>query len=160
MDNFEFTDNSVAIKGLINNALNAFLTGTAKEIVSQTKRNSRVGTSQTKNSYDYVISREELTATIGSQLENAIWEEFGTGEYALDGDGRKTAWYIPCEKYKGKKKPTYQGKVTIVYGKDGKTFYKTDGKKPNRPLYNAVEKVKPNLQKALETKLKGVGGSG
>lgn len=139
MDNFEFTDNSVAIKGLINNALNVFLTEIANEIVSQAKRNSRVDTGQTKNSYDYVISREELTATIGSQLENAIWEEFGTGEYALDGDGRKDGWYYCDEKG---------------------NWHFTKGKKPNRPLYNAVEKVKPKLQKALETKLKGVGGSG
>lgn len=159
MADFEFKDNSLQIKVEINEALVAFLVEAAGEIVSQTQRNSRVDTGQTKGSYEYIISRDELKAVIGSQMENAIWEEFGTGEYALNGDGRKTAWYVPCENYEGRKKPTYQGKVTIVFGKDKKTFYKTDGKKPNRPLYKASEKVKPNLQKALENKMKGVGGS-
>lgn len=139
MADFEFKDNSLQIKAEINEALIAFLVEVAGEIVSQTKRNSRVDTGQTKRSYEYVISRDELKATIGSQLENTVWEEFGTGEYALDGNGRKDGWYYCDEKG---------------------NWHFTKGKKPNRPLYNAVEKVKPKLQKALETKLKGVGGSG
>lgn len=37
-------------------------------------------------------------ATVGNPLQNAIWEEFGTGEYALEGDGRKTPWRYKDEK--------------------------------------------------------------
>lgn len=138
MADFEFKDNSLQIKAEINEALVAFLVEVAGEIVSQTQRNSRVDTGQTKGSYEYIISRDELKAVIGSQMENAIWEEFGTGEYALSGNGRNDGWYYCDEKG---------------------NWHFTNGKKPNRPLYKASEKVKPNLQKALENKMKGVGGS-
>ncbi len=138
MADFEFKDNSLQIKVEINEALVAFLVEAAGEIVSQTQRNSRVDTGQTKGSYEYIISRDELKAVIGSQMENAIWEEFGTGEYALIGNGRNDGWYYCDEKG---------------------NWHFTNGKKPNRPLYKASEKVKPNLQKALENKMKGVGGS-
>jgi hypothetical protein len=68
-------------------------------------------------------------------MENAIWEEFGTGEYALEGNGRKGGW--------------------CYVDKDGKGHF-TYGKKPNRALFNAHEKLKTKVPKALEQKLKGL----
>ena len=65
----------------------------------------------------------------------------------MKGNGRKGAWYVPVDTYTGSKKPTYNGKVVIVYGKNGKKFYKTNGKMPNRPLDNAFKSLKTKLIK-------------
>lgn len=79
----KFTDYRVEVKDALGDAAIAFLYEVGGELASQTARNSRVKTGQTKGSWDYVVDEGELQATVGSPLENAIWEEFGTGEYAF-----------------------------------------------------------------------------
>lgn len=143
----QFEDNRVQVKAAIDNAISAFLHEAGGEIQARTVRNSRTDTGQTKGSYEYKVNESARECQIGSNLENAIWEEFGTGEYALKGNGRKGAWYVPVDTYTGSKKPTYNGKVVIVYGKNGKKFYKTNGKTPNRPLDNAFKSLKTKLIK-------------
>lgn len=134
-NNIEFHDFSVEVKRKINDALTAALHESAGEIVSQTARNSRVDTGQTKGSFEYVVDEAKGTATIGSPLENAIWEEFGTGIHALNGDGRKTAW-------------TYQ---------DAKgNWHKTEGKKGTRAFGNAFRSLKSAIISLFERKLKGL----
>lgn len=135
MANVQFQDNRIKCEDAISDACIAFLYEVGGEFVSQTARNSRVDTGQTKGSWDYKIDEGELSVTIGSPLENAIWEEFGTGEYALENNGRKGGW-----RYKDN---------------EGKWHF-TMGKKPNRALWKAFESLKPNVQQALEDKLKGL----
>lgn len=147
----EFTDNSIAVKRELSAAVKKFLHEAGGEIKSQAVRNSRTDTGQTKNAFHYrtIDSAKETIVEIGGNYENLIWEEYGTGEYALHGDGRKAPWYVPVDGYKGHKRPTYKGKVVVVRGKNGKMFYKTDGKKPNKPLSRALDSVKPKLQVRL-----------
>ena len=153
--NIKFTDNSIEVTEHINKGLRKSLREVAAEIVRQAKINSRVSTGETRKKYSYRTQEtvNGFVAYIGSNYKNAIWEEFGTGEYALKG-GRKTPWYVPVERVSGKKKPTFQGKVVVVYGKDGQAFYKTDGKKPSRALFRAFEENKDKyiarLQKAVD----------
>ena len=130
----EFTDNSVRVKEAMNDAIIAWLYEAAGELKSQVQRNSPVDTGQLKGSWDYNVDEGELKATVGSPLENAIWNEFGTGQYALNGDGRKTPWIY--KDIKGK-------------------WHKTTGKKPQRSLHNAFESKKSQIKAALENKLKG-----
>lgn len=88
----KFIDNSEAVKAALEQAVWAGLEEGAGEIESQTKTNSRVKTGKTKNSWTHNVKSSgdnEFTATIGSPDENAIWEEFGTGDHALYGNGRK-----------------------------------------------------------------------
>lgn len=136
MSEVEFTDNSVAVKHAIQAAAVAWLLEAGGEIESQVKRNTAVDTGQLKGSWKDVVDEEKLEAVIGSPLQNAIWEEFGTGEYALNGDGRKTPW-----SYKDAK---------------GKWHY-THGKKPRRALYNAFTRLKPKLVQLAKEKFKEVG---
>ncbi len=86
-----FIDNSAKFKAAMTDGVRAFLEEAGGEIQSQTQRNSRVDTGQTKGSYKYVVDEgsTESSVVIGSNLENAIYEEYGTGEYALHGNGRK-----------------------------------------------------------------------
>lgn len=103
-------------------------------VEAQVKQNQRVDTGQTKDSWKHHVSVKEHAAYIGSNYENAIWEEFGTGIHALNGNGRKTPWvYTPD---------------------DGKTFYRTRGKKPQRPLYRAMTKLRPKIIKYFKKRFK------
>lgn len=132
----EFIDNTAKIKAALSEGVIGFLHEAGDEIQAQTQRNSRVDTGQTKGSYKYMVDegKDESTVAVGSDLENAIWEEFGTGEYALHGDGRKGGWV-----YKSKK--------------DGK-FYHTYGKTPRQPLTKAFQSVAPKIKKQLVNVIK------
>ena len=136
MANITFTDNSVAVKNAIEQACSAWLEEASAELESATKRNqTRVDTGATKGGWTHKVDKAAKKATVGNPLENAIWEEFGTGDYALNG-GRKGGWVYKSEK-------------------DGK-FYRTHGKKPLRPLHKAFTVNKKRIQKALESKLGGL----
>lgn len=106
------------------------------ELESQVKRNTAVDTGQTKNSWTHAVksSGEETTGTVGSPLQNAIWEEFGTGEYALNGDGRKGGWFYVDEKGEG---------------------HFTHGKHPRRPFWKAYSLLKNRLIKFIQDRFKG-----
>jgi hypothetical protein len=126
----EFKDNRLQVKSELNAAGVAWLIEAGGEIEAQTKRNSRVDTGKTNGSWQSVVDEAKLEAVVGSPLENAIWEEFGTGEHALNGDGRKGGWFYE--------------------DKEGNSVF-TRGKKPNRALWNAFETLKTRLIKRAET---------
>lgn len=120
----EFKDYSIEVKAKLNDAAIAYLHEAAGEIVSQTQRNTRVDTGQLKSSWDYVVDENKLRATIGSPLQNAIWEEFGTGEYAIKGNGRKSKW-----RYKD------------AHG----NWHTTTGKKPSKAFSKAFNSLRKTL---------------
>lgn len=152
-----FTNNCIQVSAEIESRLKSELHEIGGELVSQIARNSRVDTGQTKGSYEYeVISKSNFSELqVGSNLENAIWEEYGTGEYALHGDGRKGGWYIPAEKLS----PKAKSRMKKVVGKNGKVFYFTKGKKPQRPIFKTFtanhEKIKRRLAKVFKESVGG-----
>ena len=152
----EFKDYSVEVKEKLNDAIIAFLYEAGGEIQGKVIDNTEGDSGDTRKSWKYKVSESEGKVTIGSNSENAIWEEFGTGVHAEKDNGRKTPWYVPVEKVTGKKKPSYQGEVIIVHGKNGQDFYKTDGKKPKRAFQRAFTSSKPVIKRMLENKLKGL----
>lgn len=129
----QFTDNSAAVKAALDEAVKAYLYEAGGEIEAQVKRNSRVGTGQLKNSWSYRVDESKGETTIGSPLENAIWEEFGTGEYALHGDGRKGGWWYQDDKGK---------------------WHHTYGKTPHRAFQRAFNSLKNALISRAEQVLK------
>lgn len=133
-----------------------WLEETSGELEAQTKRATTSDTGQTKSSWTHKVDASAMEAVTGSDLENAIWEEYGTGEFAANGDGRQGAWYVPVEAVTGTKKPTYNGQVVIVYGRGGQAYYKTNGKQPKQMLHNAWDKVIPKAKKRLAQKLKEI----
>lgn len=131
----KFQDNSIKVKSSIESMAVAYLHEAAGEVVSQAQRNTSVQTGQLKGSWTYKVDETNKKATIGSPLENAIWEEFGTGEYALKGNGRKGGW---------------------TYKDENGEWYHTMGKPPKRALWNAFKKLKPTLVKMAEKTMKGI----
>ena len=152
MANVEFEEFSASVKDLMSELLGNALEEVGAEIESQAARNTRVDSGETKRKWDHLVeqSNEEASVTIGNPLENAIWEELGTGEYALNGDGRKGGWYILADDAPELAKYN----MKIVYGKDGKKFYYTKGKPPSRALYKAWEQNKAQVREHLEEVLK------
>ena len=153
---FKLEDYTGEVKKELENAAIAWLYEAGGELHAQTVRNTAAGEGQLKGSWRLEVDRNEFEATVGSPLENAIWEEFGTGEHALEGKGRQTPWYVPVEGYTGKKRPSFNGKVIVVYGKNKKKFYKTNGKKPRRMLWNAFNQVEPKIIRLAKEKFKGI----
>lgn len=158
MADVEFKDYTMQVKAELEKRVNATLREMAGEVISQTMRNSRVGqaAAPTKNSFKYRVDDTTHTAFMGSDQQNAIWEEFGTGEYALKGNGRKGAWYVPVDKVIGYKRPSFNGKVVVVHGKEGKKYYKTNGKKPSRAFWKAYSGLKNKIIKRFQSVLKGL----
>lgn len=118
MSNVVFEDFSVRVKDVIKDKALAYLDEAGGEIEAVTKRNTRVDTEQTKGSFRHQLFESELKCSIGSDYENAVWEEFGTGIYAFNGDGRKTPW--------------------LYVNRHGEGRW-TRGKKPQRMLFNAYQ---------------------
>ncbi len=135
MADVEFKDYTIQVQGAIDDRINAVLEECAGELESQTKRNSRVDTGKTKNSFRHKVDDSTHTAFIGSSDENAIWEEFGTGEYALEGNGRKGGWFYVDEKGDG---------------------HFTHGKTPSRAFWNAFTSMKSKIINRIQNSLKGL----
>ena len=132
-----FEDFTIQVQNAIDNRINAALEECAGELESQVKRNQDRynDTGQTKNSWQHIVDEENHIATIGNPLENSIWEELGTGEFALNGNGRKGGW-----SYKDKK------------GKWHKTF----GKSPRRHFWKAYISLKSKIISHIQNSLKGL----
>lgn len=124
MADIEFVDNRVQVNKALDDAVGAFLLEASAEIVSAAARGSRVNSGQLKGSWKANVNESKGEAVIGSELENAIWEEFGTGEYAAKGDGRKGGW---------------------SYQDDSGNWHHTTGKKPNRTLQRAFDGAKGKI---------------
>lgn len=127
----KFEDNTLKVIDKTDNAIEAALLECAAELVSQTARNTRVDTGQLKNSWKANVKKKGkgFEAVIGSPLENAIWEEFGTGEHALEGNGRQGGWFYEDEEGNG---------------------HFTHGKKPSRAFWHAYTSLKPKLLNQLK----------
>lgn len=88
-----FKSNLPKLTAEIDQKINQWLEESSGELESQVKMLSRVDTGQTKGSYQHIVDTSKKEARVGSPLQNAIWEEYGTGEYALNGNGRKDGGY-------------------------------------------------------------------
>lgn len=119
-----FEDYSIRCKEALNEAGIAFLAEAGGEVASMTARNqTRVASGQTKGAWDYIVDEAAQSVTIGNPEQNSIWEEFGTGEYALYGNGRKGGWKYEDE--------------------DG--WHATRGKPPLRAFYKAYNSLQSKI---------------
>ena len=117
----EFKDFTTIVLQKMRETGEVFLEEVGGEVEAQTKQNTKVDTGKTKGSWEHIVNTKKMEVQIGSRYKNALWEELGTGIYALNGDGRKNKW--------------------VYRTPDGK-FHATVGKKPRRALYNAYNSKK------------------
>ena len=135
MADVKFEDFTIKVLGAMEDSINAVLEEVAGELETQAANNTRVDTSQTKNAWSHYVDDAKHEATIGNPLENAIWEEFGTGEHALKGNGRKGGWSYVDEKGNG---------------------HFTRGKKPSRAFHHAYKNMKKPIINHIQEALKGL----
>ena len=137
MADIKFEDYSIKVKNAIADTAFGVVEECAGELESQVKRNTRVKTSKTKNSFSHRTSKTDsgIESVIGSSEENSIWEEFGTGDHALGGDGRKGGWYYVDD--------------------DGEGHF-THGKKPSRAFWRAYTALKDAIIKRIEEAFRGL----
>ena len=163
-------DNSPAVKAALKEKVKNFLTEAGGDIVSKTVDNSRnrADTRQTTNSYQYRIEENsaEQKVYIGSDLMNAVYEEFGTGEFALKGNGKKGGWWIPVgngegqislktvKKYKWVQYRYQNGAISKSLRQTKKrgslVAVFTYGKKPNKPMQRAYDELKEPIKRRLQ----------
>ena len=159
-------DNKVQVIDNMENAVEKVLLECAAELVSQTIRNSRVDTGKTKGSWKAFVKRtgSGFVAYIGSPDENAIWEEFGTGEHAITENGgkggRKGYWvFVKGSGGKRTKSPKpytlKEAKKVMAYLRSkGLEAYYTNGKKPTRAFWNAYTKLEKKILARIQNAFK------
>ena len=157
-----FEGNAKLYQQAISTGSEKFLLEAAHEIQSQAQRNTSVGRvngGKTKGSWDVsdIMKGDYISIDVGSPEENAIWEEFGTGDYALKGDGRKGGWYIPIGEGKNQMSMAVAKAygMTIRKGKNGKMFVFTHGKRPKRAFQKALDYVEPMVENMLQSAIEG-----
>lgn len=150
----EFTDNSVKVKAELNKAIVAFLREASAEIKTQAERNTPVGeSSQLRRSWDTVVDAGKMQAIVGNTLEYAIYQELGTGEYALEGKGRKGYWVYVKDGDTGKMSKSTKSytlaqakRIMAMLRKKGLEAYLTKGTRPKRMLYKSFVMWKPKIE--------------
>ena len=162
--NVTFQDFSFEVKAALDETTIAWLHETANEIASQAERNCKTdyeeGSKQLKGSYAANVDDDKGEAKVGSPMEAAYWEEWGTGEYAAHGDGRKGWWiYVPGQPSMGGGMTYYDEMEAMMMAayiqeKYGKKAYVTNGRRPNYTLEKAFEATKNPAIERLEQMLK------
>lgn len=144
----EFKDFSMDVMAELDETTIAFLYEAAAEITSQAQRTcvmeDDVG-KRLKGSYANVVDESKGTATVGTPLEEGYWEEWGTGEYAAHGDGRKGWWvYIRGQASQGggqsyRTKEEAEEAAAFLRRVKGLDAVVTNGRPPNYTLERSFE---------------------
>ena len=154
----KFEDFSFDVKAAINDASIAWLHEWANEITSHAKRNCQMDDNgQLRGSYANIIDEKHGKAQIGSPLESAFWEEFGTGEYADTAknggkQGRK-GWWVYSDEVKGnggKQRTEAQAKAIAA---SDPALHATNGRRPNYTLEKAFTANRAKAEADLKKKL-------
>lgn len=164
----KFEDYSIKVKAAINDASIAWLYETASDIASEAKQTASGGDdtmNQVRRSYSPKVNEAKGEAQVGSELEGALWEEFGTGEYADTSKnggkkGREGWWvYIKGQESKGggkihRTKEDAEEAANYLRTEKHLNAYVTKGRRPNYTLENAFDAVRPGAIADLNKKLK------
>lgn len=162
----KFQDFSIQVKAAINDTTIGWLHTWSNEIASHAKDNCQMtdDNGQLRKSYTYKADEGRGESKIGSRLESAYWEEWGTGEYAAHGDGRKGWWiYIPGQESMGggrkyNSREEAEDMAAYIRAKYGKPAVVTNGRRPNYTLEKAFTVNAPKAKQDLAEMLKeGVG---
>lgn len=135
-DNFTFEDNSKQVKQQFHDVSEDAMLAALLLIEGQAKALAAVASGEMRDKIDHKItsdSASRLMGQVGSPNEHAIYVEFGTGEFAENGAGRKGGW-------------SYQAP-------DG-TWYHTKGQKPQPFLRPAFRQTKKQVEQIFGTKFK------
>jgi len=162
MATVKYMDYTDQVKGLIESEKIAWLHTWSSEIKSQAQRNCRMKDNigvQLRGSYDNYVDEQKGEAAIGTPLEAGYWEEFGTGEHAVDRSKSRRGWwvYVKGQASRGGG-TTYETEeeaqaVAASMRADGLEAYATNGRDPQHTLENAFKVTEPKMQADLTQRL-------
>ena len=163
----ELHDYTIKVTEAMEDALIAGLYEASGEVHAKTVRNSRQGHKYGRIPatalWNWRVNEGKMEGQVGSTYEAGYWEEFGTGSFALHGDGRKGWWVYVEGQDSGTGGKSY---ATKEEAEDAAAFlrkvkhldaYATNGIEPNEPLKRAFVSSKRVVQAIFEDKLKGMG---
>lgn len=166
MADVQFQDFSFEVKVALNQTTKAWLNEWANEIASHAKDHCTLEDDagvQLRKSYRADVDEEKGEAQIGSNLEAAYWEEYGTGSYAdtSKNGGRpgRTDWWVyyrnsgPNPDTPHYDEPTAQA-VAENLRISGKDALASNGRRPSYTLENAFTANEPKARADLEARLK------
>lgn len=165
MANVQFQDFSFEVKAALNQETKAWLNEWANEIASHAKDHCQLeddAGAQLRKSYRADVNEEAGEAHIGSSLESAYWEEYGTGAYAdtSKNGGRKgrSDWWVyyrnsgPNPDTPHYDESTAKSVAARLQGA-GKDAHASNGRRPSYTLGNAFTTNKPKAIRDLENRL-------
>lgn len=159
--NMEFQDFSLEVKAALDDTTIAWLYTWAAEIEAHAKRNCSTGedySTQLRAAYSNNVNETKGEAKIGNTMEQAFWEEFGTGEHAdtskNGGKKGRQGWWVYKDGYTGKGGPvlTEAEAKAKAAASDG-SVHATNGREPNYTLEKAYLANKEKAKRDLENKL-------
>ena len=153
-----FIDNSADYITRMNQACEAALEACGLQAVSHAKKNITEGvprragswytpTGALRNSLSHLVKMTESTVYIGTNMSYAKYNEFGTGIYADDGNGKQGFWvFVPGSGEEGTSvgsaKVYTEGearRIVAMLKSKGVDAHMTQGMKPIHFLKRAVE---------------------
>lgn len=135
----QFKDNSRQAKKAVKDAGIEWLTKSSHLVVDQAQALAPHDTGYLRDvSISHEIDEAEMKATIGSSAEYSVLVEFGTGEFAENGGGRKGGWVYRSDK---------DGQFYFTYGSPPKPFL--------RPAFRTNKSRIEALGNAIFSKLGG-----
>lgn len=108
----KFKDNSKQAKEALSQATIQWLFQACILVQGQAVLLATGTTGRLKQSIDYVVDEKELVGYVGTNVEYGIYVEFGTGEFAENGRGRKGGWVYQDE----------SGEWFFTWGQDPKPY--------------------------------------
>ena len=168
-NNVRLEDFSRLVIEAVKDAGIAILEEAAGEVESQTKRNlgkerGRWHQEQ-KEQWQHIVDNNKLEATIGNPMERSLWTEFGTGDGAEGGKGRKGYWvYVKGSGDGGNENNPPKGgksytleeakKIMAMLQADGLDAHITKGQSPKRPFRTAYNTARPKIERRAAQVLK------
>lgn len=154
--------NEYLVKKAMHDAAIQFLEEAAMLVERDAVNNTPSATGQLKGSWDHVINEGAMNAIVGNPSEYAIWQEMGTGEYALNGNGRKGYW-VYVEGGGGGKRSGSSKQYTLGEAKRVVAYLRskgipavyTKGSKPRRMLHRAYVNNKSRIIQRASQIFKG-----
>lgn len=154
----EFKDYSIEVKAALNDITKGWLHTWANEIASKARDNTQMDGEQgvqLRRSYRADVDEGAGSAKVGTPLESGYWEEYGTGEYAVHGDGRK-GWWVYKDGYQGNGGKVLTEDEAKAIAASDPSLHASNGRKPSYTLEKAFTATRPKAVADLENKLKGM----
>lgn len=154
----EFKDFSIHVKAGLNDITKGWLHTWSNEIASKARDTVQMDGEQgiqLRKSYRADVDDGAGVAQIGTPLESGYWEEYGTGEYAVHGDGRK-GWWVYKDGYQGKGGKVLTETEAKAIAAEDSSLHASNGREPGYTLEKAFTVTKPKALADLETKLRGM----